>query len=679
MIATLYKLPGWIGNPENKPSLQVFNKFLASAQTTIIETKTITTPDLLNIVVQASGTTLSLYNYNYIKLDNLWYLIKNITTTQLNNPVVAIQANIDVYLSFIIAFMDEQSQVQTPVFFIQKHLNRYFYNVDGTTSIYFEQQYYLNNKHRALAGVGVRNAKAVDSVSNIYNQWNTNQFSQPVLFSNSALGYLYILWKLTSGEQSQTMYYQCSTLGLINYLTTGNSYQETITINNQNYSNGVMWWELLSGIGSDAYVDIINLPLPIEWAQIFIGADTFSSTTLSITTLQNFAPNTYGSLASNTLVWNSVPQNLYYFFNPEYASSLNAYNQMLLMYQEPYLLQYCSLIVRGAGEDSVVDITGFNNWTVNGFISCLYSFVIALNHPTTQITNISYSDYLIHSHANNSTVVQPVVPYIYNMDNDAYFAINWKCTYPSASNNWNNYMLNNRNQYEMGLNIAHYHLQEAQANIGFNAAKLAVNAAGAGMITDDWFSDIANPSAAVKAWDRTINSAQELTDSVFEEQVQQQNYNYERNGKKADMSRTANERLAVGNNAIAYSTFGLMYIFSYVNNYDMVATINYINLNGYVVEQWIPWCYWNNRKYCNFVKCSYFTDAMIPTLNRTYREMVDVIMVKGFRVWTSNNQDLTTIPFANLNYTNPSYTANNELNQNNNELEYLWSDTQRNI
>ena len=128
-------------------------------------------------------------------------------------------------------------------------------------------------------------------------------------------------------------------------------------------------------------------------------------------------------------------------------------------------------------------------------------------------------------------------------------------------------MLNNANQYHMGLNIAHYNLQAKQADVGFNTARLASNVArvaAVGLAADnpisDMFNSVKNVNTMFNAVDDVINSGEQLTNSIFGMMSQQQEYNYQLHGKQGDMSRTANERLAVSNNIISYNNFALTFI-----------------------------------------------------------------------------------------------------------------------
>ena len=137
-------------------------------------------------------------------------------------------------------------------------------------------------------------------------------------------------------------------------------------------------------------------------------------------------------------------------------------------------------------------------------------------------------------------------PYTYNSINDAYYTINLKCVYPSVSNNWNNYLLNNLNQYHTALNIAHYAVQNSFANM--------VTGGIGGLF-----------SMMDKSPLDTLNIGNSFAGSeisnIFNYYSQEAQYNYLKTGKQQDMSRVGNERLATNNNVIAYNNYLLTFIF----------------------------------------------------------------------------------------------------------------------
>ena len=293
----------------------------------------------------------------------------------------------------------------------------------------------------------------------------------------------------------------------------------------------------------------------------------------------------------------------------------------------------------------MVDLTYFNNVTPTTFINTFYSFCINLNHPTTQITNILY-DFLQYQ-------VEAMIPYMYNSISDCFYCLNWKLIYPSASNNWNNYMLTNLNQYHTALNIAHYGLQKSQADLAFSSLD---------MVSSFFSGRFSGIEKAV----------QNETNDTFNEMTQQQEYNYLKTGKKGDMSRTSNERLATNNNAIAYNNFLVSFVFEYPPMYEQIIAINYCILNGYLVDKWLPFNFWYNRKVVNYVSCSYFADVMLPNMNLTYKKAIDKLFNDGFRVWCLNENITSwiTLPTLAVLYGQDQY-LNSEVNLNNNEIDFL--------
>ena len=663
MIATLYKLPTWIME-ENKPSYNLFIQLEQQAQQETINCETIEYPTLTTLNVRSS---LTLYNwniYNYININNLWYKIVDVSFISANNNVVNIDGEIDIYLSYLLNFFDVNNLFAYGqiVFFKQKHLNRWYYNSSGNTVINFEQQFYLKNKHKNLADLGKNPAKTADGA---ISQWympneNTPSYSVSTLTTFYGSGYIYALFNLNSNETSQTFYNQMPVSGLVNVgMNIDNG-----TVNGQDgVGYGLLWWVVLQNIGSKGYSDYIVLPLPIEYGYVLNNALSFEQTINngSLSTTTNVCPgvvNTNNWIESNNVIaWTVNPQNLYYFYNPNNPS--NTQPQTLTPFSnifnvEPYLFQYCNFRVRGAGEDSLVDLTYFNNVTPSSYINTLYSFCININHPTTQITNILY-DFL------QFKVSDIMSPYIYNSISDCFYCLNWKLIYPSLSNNWNNYMLTNLNQYHTALNIAHYGLQKSQADLAFDAMKAASGVIGG-------FFDGGIGGAISGA----INGAESLTNGTFNEMSQQQEYNYLKTGKKGDMSRTSNARLATNNNAIAYNNFLVSFIFEYPPMYEQIIAINYCILNGYILDKWLPFNYWYNRKVVNYVSCSYFADVMLPNMNLTYKKAIDKLFNNGFRVWCLNENInyWGTLPTLNVLYGQNQY-LNSEVNLNNNEINFL--------
>ena len=669
MIATVYQLPSWISNIDNKPTLQAFHTILTNAKTETLSAQTTITPDLLNVVVQSSYEIGEWYKYNYILIDGLWYVIDNVTYNSDNNEVVDIHGNLDIYLSFVLPYFDETANVEVPVFFSQKHMNRYYY-MNNSTVINFSQQFYLKSKHKQLGELGSCRQKTVDVswTLNYNNQFSGDGYSNVTLTNAETATYIYAILKMSANETNQAQYNQFSSYGLMNVADSW-SIQ---TINNTNYINAMIWWYTLR-MPKAAYLDFIVLPMDVSQSMINNNSqyELITNTGL-ITDTGNYCPGTVGtndnaldSLGDNNfLVYNVGPQNLYYFYTGLNAA-INFGNIETIYNLDPYLIQYCSFRVRGAGEDSVIDMTSFDNFTAISFINSVYSFCIDFNHPVTQITNISYAMLLQYDNDVNNWLQ----PYMYNKVSDVWYVLNWKSVYPSNSNNWSNYLAEHLNQYQMGKNITHYKLQEAQADVGFNTARVATATIGGAI---GGFFDGGIAGAISGAANAAVNAGEDLTNSIFNEMSQSQEYNYYVHGMKGDMTRTSNERLSVENNIIAYNNSNLCFIFEWPVNYELYLVVNYCALNGYIVKRWIPWKYWLNRKYCNYVQCAYFSDAMIPTMNQKYKFLIDKLFNHGFRVWTSNNGYMETVPFSSCLISGLSDNYGNvELNENNDELMYI--------
>lgn len=655
MIIQVYNiLPSWIFTNENKPSKQLFNMILSQSETSKCQAQFVQHPNSFNIKIRLSDENWTKYNWNLICLDEkIYYKVTNVEILQQQKHIILnVDAEIDLYLSYIINLFDETSTSITPVFFKQKHLNRYTYGGENSV-INFSQQFYLKNKHPALNDVGVNLIKFCDVVSSSnYNAPLVN-LSTPLLTNNYAGGsaYCYALCKISPSASfagnfgnNLLMYQEIPNLVAIN-IASSTVINQTVTL-----ATSVSWIDFLKYVGSDVYTDYVLLPLPIEQAQVYNGSslNPIITDVNELNTNSNYCTSAYNVTRletssgdwENYVAWLINPQHLYYTVTNIQGTFL--YYELTNVWNEPYIYQYCKFRARMSGEDSFVDLTYFNNFTPSNAALSLESFVINMNYPVTQITNINF----------NLMNFNSLQPYTYNSINDAYYTINLKCVYPSVSSNWNNFLLNNLNQYHTALNIAHFALQQAQANVVLN--------------TLGGLKDIFNGNF------NFLNTTESLLGSVFNEKIQQQEYNYLNTGKQQDMSRVGNERLATTNNVIAYNNYLLTFVFERPVQYEINLIINYCMLNGYVVDRWIPWFYWKNRTYCNYVKCCYFSDCLLSSLIYSYKKAIDEIMNNGVRIWMKASMNLFDDNTLNLSsFLIENGFTNNELNENNQELIYL--------
>ena len=445
MIAYVYNLPSWISNPDNKPSYNLWQIILNNHGSSKIECKTISQPTLTSLFIQSSYSISNWYKYNYVNFNNLWYIIDEVNYVSDNNQVVEIKCHIDIYLSFIVQYFDENSTLSKPVFFIQKHLNRWMYKTvnanwgDGTLNyqiVDFSKQFYLKNKHQGLAGIGQLTDKTVDVVTDYqYNgakmQGATSTtasgsyptpMSQITLNNDNCVGYLYYVWIMTQHENAQAQWNQFSTMGLMNvsnnpnFWTVSNFPIANYPVNdtpvlpsNNTVITCIPWWYAIKNFGQSAYIDLITLPVPVEFALIYTENNSFTRLVSSynnvnetyvsevVSCIYNYAPNsiTDKSILVNNmdknfiLIYNVIPQNLYYFFtdNPQNTNNYSQINNILTI--EPYIFQYTTFRVRGGGEDAIVDLTAFDNfYTSKVFVADLQKPIINMylensNNATT--------------------------------------------------------------------------------------------------------------------------------------------------------------------------------------------------------------------------------------------------------------------------------------------------------
>ncbi len=679
MIITVFNIKeSWIFTHENKPSKQLFNTILSNSTKSTVNAQFVEHPNNFNINIRMSDNNVFAYNWNLIQLnDNVYYKVTDVQILQeksssSSNTVINVSAEIDLYLSYVCNLFDENSNNITSVFFIQKHLNRYYYS-SNSTCINFEQQFYLKNKHENLEDIGVNLAKAVDIYNNANYNNNISGLSSPLMNYNTGLSYVYALCKFSNNamnfqnifDNSIISNEQLPNLGMINIGESWKQYNVTYNPNDGPNINDttltVPWYYFFKYVPSDVCIDYIVYPCPIENAFIYKN-NNFSKIYSGNPEDDNFvlgdgylvAANTASVLSTsdqnnywnNFAMWLVNPQNLYYFNSAQLNNGYSSFFDIYLV--EPYIIQYCKFRIRGAGEDSFVDLTFFNNVTPASFLNTLYSFCINQNHPVTQITNISST--LLNQQLGQNNVMQP---YAYNNINDAYFVLNWKASYPSSSNNWSNYLMNNLNEYHTALNIAHFGLQQAQANIAFGTL-------------GGLFGGISLKSM--------LGMTSSITGSVFNEEMQQQSYNYLKTGKQQDMSRVSNERLATNNNVISYYNYLLSFVFEYPVKYEQILATNYCILNGYSLKRWVQFNYWNNRQYCNYVKIDYFCDCLLSGLIVSYKKQIDQMMLDGIRIWNNDSYgqgwSTPTLQLNQILYPASQY-FNVENNQNNNEIESL--------
>lgn len=669
----------WIFTNENKPSLQLFNSFISNAEIATFTPDFINSPSAFNVEIQIGVKNIFDFKFNLIRLNsNMYYVTKDFTIEQNGtNTIITIKATLDVYLSFIMPYFDEQTTIQNPIFFKQKHMNRWMYGNNNT--INYSKQYYLKNKHDALRVLGNQLEKVVDVANNSWFSVNNNALlpnnvtyqSQPLIQSQQSIngfygyGYGYLLLTMAKNEQNQIM------------AKNGISWNALWNFSYSPGNNTVAWWEVLQSVPVSTYADIVVLPVAIEYGVCINGPG--SSDTQNIygwTTIDNYTKDSTLSNFYNQYVLPINPGYLAFIpTNSNGNNMFNAYNIFNEIFNiEPYVFTYCRYRIRGAGEDAFVDFTMFDNVTPSSWAITLHSFVINFNHPTTQITNLQ------PGYQNNN--LDYMVPFGYNAATDAYWVINWKLIYPSLSNNWTNYLANNLNQYHTALNIAHYQLQNAQLGVASQILGDFMGAAHMGMGFGKTMVDLQDtgvsrvPFGIVGGIEGALSAASagvDLAGGFNNIAIQQANYNYLKSGKEQDMSRVANERLAVNNNTMSYSNYLLSFVFEYPVMYEQIQIVNYVIYNGYIVEKWIPLNYWNNRKYCNYVKCTFFSDVLVPGLLEPYKNAIDKLLLEGIRIWNmaSSGFSSPTLNMGQIAINQAFEYANVELNENNNEIIYL--------
>lgn len=697
MIAYLYRLPGWFLSPDDKPTYQVFQAVLSNVQASQVECETITTPTLSTISVQSTISTSSFNTFdsfqafNYIKYNSNWYQITEVTYVSDNNQVIEINGTIDLYLTWIVSMFNEEGTVLDPtiVYFNQKHLNRFIYNTNLSTSnppkmVLYQYQFYLLNRHPTLNNVGTKLVKNYYTANNYTYATNGLTAQQNYYTSNSIASinsnisaYIYCLWKLNVNEMSvpETTYPVPGGLGAVND------------------SSGPVWWQFVQQQQwQDYYTGIYILPLPINnWVQL--TNNQVAQITVPNLTGQNVTGSYNGYDSAN---WTCIALTVNQLFANATAFNGNyAYDGSI---EEPAILNWCHGNVRMYGQDNTIDVTSFNYYVTNidsttnpatTIINQLYlylgSFMLTLSPPNTMLTNIPMSIYSSAYNNAQALGIAWITSWNYNALNDAIFSIILKNELPSLTTAWGNYIDNNKNNYSMALNVANLECQNAQARVLQSKAAYGGSIASYDNVFSDLMSIIKGSFGNQVA--NTYNLGIEAnTIAPNDLDIQQDKLNYLQTGMKADYSRVSNMRVSTQDcpNSLYDSTY--TWIYEYLPLYEQFVVINYYALNGYVLERWDKWGNWKNRKCCNYVKCANWCNAMGTYIPLSYRSGVDHLFNVGFRIWMNAafGSSYEAVPYNNIiansvvgDYT---YTYNNsELNENNDEICFLTSTTNENL
>ena len=696
MIAYLYRLPGWFLSPDDKPTYQVFQAVLNTATSSQVECETITTPTLSTISVQSTIST-STYNtfdsfqaFNYIKYKSNWYQITEVTYVSDNNQVIEINGTIDLYLTWIVSMFNEEGTVldATIVYFNQKHLNRFVYNTNLSLTfppkmVLYQYQFYLLNRHPTLNNAGTKLIKNYYTANN-YTYATNGLSAQQNYYTNNSIAainsniaaYVYCLWKLNVHETNVPL---------------PSTYPVPGALGSVNDTTGPIWWQFIQQQSwQDYYSGIYILPLPLNnWVQL-------TNNEVATITVPDVTGNNITGLYNgyNSANWKCIALTVNQLFaNATAFNGSYAYDGST---QEPAILNWCHGNVRMYGQDNTIDVTSFNYYETNidsttspatTIINQLYlylgSFMLTISPPNTMLTNIPMSIY--SSAYNNAQALGAawITSWNYNALNDAIFSIILKNELPSLTTAWGNYIDNNKNNYSMALNVANLQCQNAQAQVLQSRAAYGGSIASYDNVFSDLLSIIKGSFGSQVA--NTYNLGVEAnTVAPNDLDIQQDKLNYLQTGMKADYSRVSNMRVSAQDcpNALYDSTY--TWIYEYLPLYEQFVVINYYALNGYILERWDKWGNWNNRQYCNYVKCTNWCNAMGTYIPLSYRSGVDHLFNIGFRVWSKAafNNNYRAVPYNNViaNITEGEYTYNNyERNENNDEICFLASTTNDNL
>lgn len=711
MIAQLLIMPPWFVSPDDKPSYELFQAAINNSSYVSVECKTIEAPTLSELVIQTSCDWTNLASYNYVKWNGNYYVIEDANYVSANNNVVQLRCQIDIYLSFLVYYFKETGANTFPVFFIQKHLNRFNYEAGGFNKIDPQVQFYLLNLHQQLGNVGSKKLKRVFTVDNFnYQESNQPYFANDNYFNiDSSIdsqgfikpqAYPVILWQMTANSTYVTEANQQTGSNSSVYpfpYGLGSIGLNTSAIGASSLTNPFQFYFFLStqaNLGSEYYTDVYLFPIGLNYLmnqytdnQLGAGVTNvtaFTGWSYTVAANQNLSEGYYSYRDPVLLL---SPTNHLYAF----AKSTEEVENLLVDF-EPALINYANFNVRIYGQDNHIDITSFTlsgsttanppNTYLNNLLLYLASFCITISPPNMMLTNIPFEVYESIALDNNIPIM--ATPWNYNNYNDAIYSCQLKATAPSASTNWADYMAENKKSYDMSLNVSQLLAQNAQANIKVAQAKYGGSIASYDNVGADLLSIITG-SFGNKVASTYADSIGANILAPNDAAIQQDKLNYLQTGMKADYTRTSNMRTSAIStiNTLYDSTFCV--VLEYPPMYEQVAVINYYALYGYKLERWVPFNYWNNRKLCNYVKIANFTNAIIGdapltqgynVYNAYYRGAIDSLLNKGVRIWNNaafpTNYGYGPIPYNQvLCGEDLGAYGNNELNANNDELLYL--------
>lgn len=684
MVAYLYRLPGWLLSPDDKPTYETFNKIVtwSTNQFPTVQAQVLTTPTLSTITVQSSikpsqfNTFEQFQAYNFIKWGNNWYQITECTYVSDNNQVIEINGTIDLYLTWIIQVVQEGGTLVDPtiVYFNQKHLNRFIFNTNntGTNMVLYQYQFYLMNVHDALKNVGSKRLKKYYSTPNYTYKKNDLVFQNVSNFYNYGVigstltnleAYPIVIWKVTADNKDYNG---------------GNSYPFPFTLGQvaqyTGDNNQPPEWYIFTNqvVSSDYYTGIYLFPTPL--CTLFPSDPVQAVISVSDVTGQHFSFWPYYDSDNDMTVY--ARSNQYYVLATQFnASTINDGSL-----NEPAILNFNHANVRMYGQDNTVNLTSFNYYVIdpswNTIINQLYlylgSFCITVSPPNMTLTNIPFSLYS-QTYNTNALGSAFINAWNYNSINDAIFSIIMKAEAPSTTNAWSNYIANNKNNYEMGLNIAQLMAQNAQASVKMANATYGGSIASYDNVASDIWSVI-NGSFGTKVANTYNAGIESNTIAPNDANIQQDKLRYLQTGMKADYSRVSNLRVSASSNINTLFDSSYIWIYEYIPQYEQIAVTNYYALNGYLLERWDSWGNWNNRIYCNYIKCSQWCNAMGTYIPLVYRSGVDHVFNVGFRVWSDAafNGNYASVPYSLIYLnSNTGHYNNTERNQNNNEVCYL--------
>lgn len=572
-------------------------------------------------IILGGSNNPSTLDFNFLKVKNneikgfsdYYYEFVNWSDNEYGHKIYIFRLNL--FYTFMSPFFNPVNNTNTtPIFFKQKHVNRFLTaTAKGALYLDFQKQYYLNNIHPALANFNESN-QIVSVINPIFSpkadDTNFALYLNPQLPNQAS--YLYLV--VSKSPQS-------TALGAVNINQTA---LYAVAVNEIQYLN------ILS---SADILDVILLPIPPSQfaSQVIFQSETNLISLANFTNVQTYSVFTQSLFSFQALNFYSLDMlNLMneYSFNVLY---LNQNTNPADNFIEPLLFnkQFYQLSIGHSFKTIDLNLNDLNLFVVqqssffeslnqtilqniNNFLKTLS---VSFNYPeiTLYFNNQQFKDY-----ANNDYSI------MWSNLNTHHPFLNLELSQKliSISNNWTTFLAQNKNAYNISKTQAEINLAQTTANIVFDTAAGTAEYATA--------ADPFTTSEGIAAGSNMISKAMNAGFDLAKQSVDF-NYNFG-GGKKDDMSRIAN--ISAGVNLPVWNAgYNLFWCEKFLPLYLQKIIWNYVYEKGYIVNRICPFNFWYNRKFFNYIEilnfCQIYTNQ---NLSSALKKAINAIAENGFTV-----------------------------------------------